>query len=69
MIYSSYLGHNICYHIVDSPLAMWNHSKNPNTSPINPLTKELDLRFSYAARDIDAGEELFDDYRLYKYPE
>ena len=29
----------------------------------------MDLRFDYAARDIEAGEELYDDMRVINYPE
>jgi hypothetical protein len=44
---------------------MWNHSEEPNTcSGIND-----DWDSTYAARDIEIGEELLDDYGTYEYPE
>lgn len=38
----------------------WNHSKNPNTG--SSLEVNEDLASSFALRDIEAGEELLDDY-------
>lgn len=45
---------------------MWNHSDTPNTG-YGP--EGSDYFSSYATRDIQAGEELFDDYGRYEYPE
>jgi SET domain-containing protein len=44
----------------------WNHSETPNTGYGASLD---DLDSSYAIRDIQAGEELLDDYGIYEYPE
>jgi SET domain-containing protein len=44
---------------------IWNHSEDPNTcSGINN-----DWDSTYAKRDIEAGEELLDDYGTYEYPQ
>lgn len=42
----------------------WNHSENPNTSS----DAGEDRMSTYAARDIEEGEELLDDYGCYEYP-
>lgn len=44
---------------------MWNHSEDPNTC--SGYLGDDDS--TYAKRDIEAGEELLDDYGLYDYPE
>lgn len=46
---------------------MWNHSDAPNTG-YGPDGADSDFFSSYASRDIEAGEELFDDYGRYEYP-
>lgn len=43
---------------------MWNHSESPNTS--SGVNGDWDS--TYANRDIEAGEELLDDYGEYEYP-
>ena len=42
-------------------------SENPNTG--YGSGQHVDWQSSYAIRDIDEGEELFDDYGTYEYPE
>lgn len=42
----------------------WNHSDKPNTN-----SDGEDRMSTYAARDIEAGEELLDDYDTYEYPQ
>ena len=44
---------------------LWNHSESPNTG----YGSEGDWQSSYAIRDIEAGEELLDDYGIYEYPQ
>ena len=40
----------------------WNHSKTPNCTNVNPETGESDQGFLFASKDIEIGEELFDNY-------
>jgi len=46
---------------------MWNHSESPNTGSGSGDDPNADWYSSYAIRDIQAGEELFDDYGCYEY--
>ena len=43
----------------------WNHSSTPNTCS----GYQGDWDSTYAARDIQCGEELLDDYETYEYPQ
>ncbi len=47
----------------------WNHSESPNTGSGPGDDPNVDWYSSYAIRDIQVGEELFDDYGCYEYPE
>jgi hypothetical protein len=47
---------------------LWNHSETPCTG-LPPAGEQYDLESSYSVLDIQAGEELLDDYGLYDYPE
>jgi len=44
---------------------LWNHSETPNTG-LPPAGEEYDYESSYSIRDIQAGEELLDDYGIYE---
>lgn len=65
----TYCVNGICYDNRKTIVKYWNHSQTPNCTPVNPQTGELNIDYCFASRDIEVGEEIFDDYREYDYPE
>ena len=57
------LEHGYCHQLLDD-CQFWNHSDTPNTGNHGP-----DPYNCYALRDIRKGEELFDDYGTYEWPD
>eukprot|EP01041_Mallomonas_annulata_P010141 gene10141-21152_t len=66
-----YLYDGVVNEIIDDG-KFWNHSESPNTgygsSSSTTTGEDIDWNSSYAMRDIQAGEELLDDYGIYEYP-
>ena len=58
-----------CMNEITDDGCYWNHSETPNTGSALFYAPDTCWYSSYAIQDIQPGEQLFDDYGTYEYPE